>query len=399
MGKSLSWLFGILQGWYLDMGAGIDSAFTLTVVSMWILAAALIVAIYFIVTGPGDIIMRKAADRTSTRWDNHMLNRRMMCGAGIFLSSAAAYFILPQVAAFHSSEPENVVRFCKVAVIAGAVVFLNIFISSFYRAMLRERVELHGMTVVRNILQTIITSVAVLLILSVILSRDITYVLSGLGALAAVLMVVFKDSILGMTAGVRLVVNHMLRLNDWIIVPSYNADGRVTDITLTAVIVRNWDNSVSNIPPHALLSEGFRNMQSMVSRGSRQIRQVFYIDASSVRVLSEEEMHEVKAHFPEIGAAVSKVNLTLWRGMLRNILEKSPDVAHSELSIVRELQPSDKGVPVEVIFFIEETEWRIFEETKADMLDYIVSTLHVFRLRIFQSPSGGDIAAMPFSRR
>lgn len=371
----------------LNNSMSVAAAMTL----MWLMAIALAAGVYYLVSVPGNIIVQRTVKNTRTSWDNHILNRRVVQGVGLLLASIAVYRTLPEIAALNSTNPVIIIKICKSLVIVAIFVLLNLLINSFYKGLIREEVGIHGMTVVRNILQTVIAGIAALLLMSVILSRDITYILSGIGALTAVLMVVFKDSILGMAAGIRLVINKMLKLNDWIIVPAFNANGRVTDITLTAVKVRNWDNSISTIPPHALIADGFQNMESMIEQGSRQIRHIFFIDASSVRMIKPGNVADSGISLPSGTGDAELPNITLWRRYLRDFIDSFPATVHSGLKIVRELQGAERGIPIEVLFFISVTEWKNFEEVKADISDSLIASLPAFGLRLYQSPSGNDL--------
>ena len=238
---------------------------------------------------------------------------------------------LSQTDAFYPDAHQAVVIGCRVLTIA-AVTYLLVLESNGFCDLLRLRNAQHsGVLVLRNLLQSIIGVGAGLLIISVILDRDLAYVISALGAMAAVLMLVFKDSILGMIAGIRLSLNNMLKVNDWIIVPKYNADGQVEDLSLTTVKVRNWDKSISNIPPHALVAEGFINKQRMLDLGVRQIRRTFYVDVNSVHTIPPQEIDNLGAaeFADDLDLSAPVVNLSLFRRWLRRKMLSHPLAAPS----------------------------------------------------------------------
>ncbi len=247
--------------------------------------------------------------------------------------------------------------------------------------------------VLRNLVTTIVAGIATLLIVSIVLNRDLAYVVSGLGAMAAILMLVFKDSILGMTAGVRLSVNKLLRINDWVSVPKYNAEGRVEDLTLTSVKIRNWDQSLTSIPPHALISDGFTNHESMLERGIRQIRRTFNVDVNSVRMLGISEIQKFKGEEWLFGIDLDtpQVNLTMFRKWLRNQMMSHPRYSSMPRVFVKEHPHTSTGIPIEIHFFVRCVDWSEFEELQADFLDRIIASIPMFHLRLFQSPAGKDL--------
>ncbi|MBO4965761.1 MAG: mechanosensitive ion channel [Muribaculaceae bacterium] len=257
-----------------------------------------------------------------------------------------------------------------------------------------------GSLVIRNLLNTIIGCVATLLIVSIILNRNLSYIISGLGAMAAVLMLVFKDSILGMMAGIRLTLNKMLKVNDWVSVPKYGAEGRVEDLTLTAVKIRNWDMSVSTVPPYALISDGFTNHESMLDKGIRQIRRTFTFDVNTVRRLSMEEMKSLSDlnWLQDIDLDTPQVNLKLFRRWLKQYIDQHPRTCPAPRLFVKEHPQTAEGLPLELHCFVKCVEWAEFEELQADILDEIIATVGRFSLRLYQLPSGADIRPLSDSR-
>lgn len=357
------------------------------------LAAALL--LYWILSVPLASIINHKIEKSNTLVDDYLFPKKTihtLCVAFVTLI-ATSYF--PSLFDFYPN----------IAVIAKKVlIILNILTVSYSIILIAKgfcdylnysESGKGGSLVLRNLVSTIVSSVAALLIISIILNRDLAYVISGLGAMAAVLMLVFKDSILGMTAGIRLSVNKLLKVNDWVSVPKYNAEGRVEDLTLTSIKIRNWDQSLTSIPPHALISDGFTNHEAMLEQGIRQIRRTFNVDVNSVRILSIDELKPFRGAEWGFGIDmdVPQVNLTLFRKWLRNEMINHPRHSSAPRLFVKEHPHTPNGVPIEIHFFVRCVDWAEFEELQADFLDRVIASFHLFHLHLFQSPAGLDFKA------
>ena len=190
----------------------------------------------------------------------------------------------------------------------------------------------------------------------------------------------------------------MLRKGDWIAAPKYNANGTVIDVTLTTVKVRNWDNSVSTIPPYALVSDSFQNWEAMKASGARRICRSIYIDVNTVKFCTPQQIERLQS----LGMLVNTdkqhpeqtVNLKLLREYLEHYLMNHPDVDSSSTLMVRQLQPTPNGLPVELYFFSKTTEWVAYEHIQADIFDHVYASVQEFGLAIFQTPAGRDISAL-----
>lgn len=384
-------LFDILTSW-LEAAALPESAVrataTFTAALIWVAGC---VMLYLFLKLIANHINKKVED-TETKIDDIFLSRKVVNAICLLVISIIITKTVPGLTLLYPTAYKAVTTCCSVLTI-GAVTYLLVLESSAFCNFLRMRNVQHaGVLVLRNVLQSIIGVVAGLLIISTILNRDLAYVISALGAMAAVLMLVFKDSILGAIAGIRLSVNGMLKENDWIIVPRYNADGRVEDLSLTTVKVRNWDKSISTIPPHALVSEGFINKERMLDMGVRQIRRTFFVDIESVRKLDAEETARLadKEWCGNIDLSQSAVNLSLFRRWLRHAMRNHPRIAESTPEtamqvFVRELPATPTGLPLEVFFFVRCLDWEEFEELQADFIDEITAAFPRFGLRLYQS--------------
>ncbi|CAI1647750.1 TPA: mechanosensitive ion channel domain-containing protein [Serratia marcescens] len=257
-----------------------------------------------------------------------------------------------------------------------------------------------------------------IMIVSLLMGKSPLLLLSGLGAMTAVLMLVFKDPILGLVAGIQLSANDMLKIGDWLEMPKYGADGAVTDIGLTTVKVRNWDNTVTTIPTYALISDSFKNWRSMSESGGRRIKRSLNIDTGSVHFLSEEEQRrlqrnpllhsylnnktqELSQHNQEIAVDLASplngrrlTNLGTLRAYLEAYLRAHPRVHQNMTLMVRQLAPTPEGLPLEIYAFTNTTVWAEYESIQADIFDHILAVIDEFGLRVHQTPTGNDLRGM-----
>lgn len=256
-----------------------------------------------------------------------------------------------------------------------------------------------------------------ILMISLLIGQSPAILISGLGAMAAVLMLVFKDPILGLVAGIQLSANDMLKLGDWLEMPKYGADGAVIDIGLTTVKVRNWDNTITTIPTWSLVSDSFKNWSGMSASGGRRIKRSISIDATSIHFLDEDERQRLhKAHLlkpylttrhqeisewnQQLDAPESVLNhrrmtnIGTFRAYLNEYLRHHPSIRKDMTLMVRQLAPDDHGLPIEIYAFTNTVVWLEYESIQADIFDHIFAVVEEFGLRIHQSPTGNDIRAL-----
>jgi len=265
-----------------------------------------------------------------------------------------------------------------------------------------------------QILKVFIYFLGGIVILSVIIGKSPLVFLGGLGAMSAVLMLVFKDTILGFVAGIQASANNLVKVGDWIEMASRNADGPVIDITVNTVKVRNWDKTISSFPAYALISESFINWRGMEESGGRRIKRSVYIDLKSVKFCTpemlerfkkiqilhdyiekkEKELDEYnKKHGIDESVLVNgrrQTNLGVFRQYVTQYLRRHPKIHNDMTFLVRHLQPTERGVPIEIFVFSKEQAWPVYESLQADIFDHIISVVPEFGLRVFQNPTGDD---------
>jgi miniconductance mechanosensitive channel len=204
-------------------------------------------------------------------------------------------------------------------------------------------------------------------------------------------MLVFKDSIMGLVAGVQLSANDMLRPGDWITMEKYGADGMVQDVSLTTVKVQNWDKTITTIPPYALVSESFQNWRGMFDSGGRRIKRSIFIDMNSVAFCTAEQTKELADKGLIAATHENMVNLTVFREWVEMWLKNHQKVNKGMITMVRQLQPTAQGLPLELYFFFDGTAWVDYEHLQAEVFEYLLATLPQFGLKAFQSPTGNDL--------
>ena len=254
-------------------------------------------------------------------------------------------------------------------------------------------------------------------IISILAGLSPVVFLSGLGALAAVLMLVFRDTILSLVASVQIASNDMIRIGDWVSVPQANTDGDVIDIALHTVKIQNWDKTISTIPTHKFISESFKNWRGMSESGGRRIKRSLRLDMNTVRFLDEDRIEELSRrellhdHMQDVRERIGRynaakaegnpgvipeirrlTNLGTFRVYVQKYLEAHPKT-HKEMTVLaRQLEPGPRGVPIEVYCFSADTAWANYEGFQADIFDHLIAVLPEFGLRPFQSPAGSDFA-------
>ncbi len=267
-----------------------------------------------------------------------------------------------------------------------------------------------------QVVQIAVMFTGVMVIISVIFDADLKGLFLGLGTFAAVLMLVFKDTILGFVASIQVSMNNMVNPGDWISMPGRKADGVVLEINLNTVKVQNWDKTISTIPTYALVSESFQNWRGMEESGGRRIKRSINIDMTSVKFCSEKMILEfskiqvlnnyIEAKEKELNEFNEKhnvdpsvlangrrmTNLGSFRKYMEGYLHAHPLIHDNMTFLVRQLQPNDKGIPIEIYVFSRDQKWANYEAIQADIFDHILAVLPEFELKVFQNPTGSDFS-------
>ncbi len=338
-------------------------------------------------------IVRRFTNSTTSKWDDILLNNDTLKNLCRLVPGIIASFILPFVLEAESTILIFCMKLCKAYVaIIGVGLLCTIFTSLYQITHESEKTKDHTLQGVFQMLKIIVISIGAIVVVSIFFDKDPSNLLAGLGASAAILMLVFKDSILGLVAGIQLSANDMLRPGDWIAMPKYGADGFVIDVTLTTVKVQNWDNTITTIPPYALVSDSFQNWRGMFSSGGRRVKRSINIDTNSI-TFCEGELRKnlIKKGLIKADEEQKQVNLTLFREWLEEWLRNHPAIHKEMIVMVRQLQPTAHGLPLELYFFSSDTAWVAYEHLQAEIFEYIYAILPEYGLKAFQSPAGTDL--------
>lgn len=255
--------------------------------------------------------------------------------------------------------------------------------------------------------QVVCWLVAIILMVSIIVNKEPIYLLGGLTALSAILLLIFKDSILGLVSGFQLSLNDLVRVGDWIVIPGQGADGEVVDILLSTVRVKNWDNTIVNVPAYDLVSHSFTNWRAMSESGARRIKRAINIDIHSIRFLTPEEIEKLKSisllkdylarkekeladynkkveHRENIYNTRRLTNIGTFRAYCQEYLKHNPKIAQKFTCMVRQLEPTPEGLPLEIYAFSADTNWVAYEGIQADIFDHLLSIISVFDLKVYE---------------
>lgn len=381
-------------------------------------------AIVLMVAFAADVVCRhillkaiaRLVKKTKATWDDIVFDHQVMIHLSRMVIPVIIYIFIPVAFADTTSTTlEFLLRVCLIIILISFLSFINSLLKAVYtvyseKEQLRDR-PLKGML---QTLQVMVWFVGAIIIVSILINRSPVSLLAGLGASAAILMLVFKDSIMGFVSGVQLSANDMLKVGDWIAMPKYGADGTVIEVTLATVKVRNWDNTIITIPPYLLVSDSFQNWRGMRESGGRRVKRSINIDMTSVRFCTpqmldkyrkiqlltdyvEKTEHIIKGYNKEHDIDNSilvngrrQTNLGVFRAYLMAYLQSLPDVNQELTCMVRQLQPTDHGIPMELYFFCSIKDWVPYEGVQADVFDHVLAIIPEFDLQVFQSPSGRD---------
>lgn len=381
--------------WLQQMGVQPENMGVVAHVTM--VTAILLVAwlVYFFCRKVVVASIRKVVSKTQTKWDDHLLNDKFLNNLCHLLPPIVIYALIPFALPGEPVALSFALKLCVIYITVVSARLVCSFLTSLYTITNEhEKLKERSMKGFYQMLKLVVICIAVIVIISTIIDKNPLNILAGLGASAAILTLVFKDTIMGLVAGVQLTANDMLRPGDWITMPKFGADGSVLEVTLTTVKIQNWDKTITTVPPYALVNDSFQNWRGMWESGGRRVKRSLNIDMHTVRFCTPQEMEaysqeEWMQGFETTGK--QEVNLYLFRHYVEYYLRHHPKV-HQELMImVRQLQPTAEGLPIELYFFSDGTTWVPYERLQAEVFDHLLAVLPTFGLKVFQSPTGLDL--------
>jgi len=364
-------------------------------------------------------LVRAIIRKTKNDWDDVFVDKQVFKNISHFAPAFVIYFLAPL---WLEATPEVVDVIRRIAnaymIVVGCWVFdavLNSVLIIYQRFDVSRKRPIKGYLQAVKILVYFLT---VLFVISTLVNKSPWGFLSIFGGLTAVILLIFKDMILGLVAGIQLTSNNMVARGDWIEMPKYGADGDVIDMTLTTVMVKNWDKTITTIPAYALISDSFKNWRGMQESGGRRIKRSFSIDMNSIKFVDEELLRRfekfefLKDYLKEKTKVIEEfnkvknidtdelingrrlTNIGTFRAYIINYLRNHPKIHRDMTFLVRHLAPTEYGLPIEIYVFSNDQVWAHYEAIQADIFDHVLAVTREFDLRIFQNPTGADFQAL-----
>lgn len=359
--------------------------------------------------------------RSNTTWDDVMHEQRVFER----LSGVGPALVVHEALPFVVGLPEAVSAFVQRVALALMVVIVARSISALLTGVnaIYVRYEVARGRPIKGyvqVAQLVTYLLATIFMLAALMDESPWYFVTGLGAMTAVLLLIFRDTLLSLVAGIQLTNNDLIRVGDWIEMPGFQADGDVVDIALNVVKVQNWDRTITVIPTHKFLEHSFRNWRGMFEAGGRRIKRSLFVDMSTIRFLTEDEIARFR-RFKVLGSYIDDkmseltafnaanvpvdgedlmvnkrwlTNVGTLRAYISAYLRAHPQIHQDMTFLVRQLQPTEQGLPIEIYVFTNDTRWAVYEGIQADLFDHILAVVPEFGLRVFQEPAGSDIRAL-----
>lgn len=332
-------------------------------------------------------LIHKLTSHTNNQWDEVLLNDNVLVTACRIIPAIVIWQLLPLVFYQYPAVREVLTRFTAIYIVVMSVRLFITFLTSV------TQLELSRSSSVRQYINTfcgvikiLVIFLAVIIVVAILFDKNPMSLIAGLGATSAILMLVFKDTIEGLVAGIRLTSNDMVKKGDWITVPSTPADGIVEEISLTTVKVRNFDNTTVTVPPLTLVNGSFQNWRSMQRGAGRRVKRLLFVDFRSVKILTDEQKNAlaVNGYFTTDELKGEVINVALFRTYIEKYLSSRKEVNEKMTLIVRQMEATQCGLPLEVLFFIKNDKQINYEHTLADIIEHIYAYTNTFGLTIYQ---------------
>jgi len=415
-GKLYSEIFDLLISW------GVNNSTTkiLTVIAILIAIAIVSILADFITKKIILVVISKVVKKTKSTWDDILLEKKIFQRLSKIAPILIIYYTIGMAFPFN----ETVVTVIQKA---SMVYMLIVFITAF-NAFFNAINEIYNVTIgekkgtsIKSYIQVvkiIVFVIAAISALSILLNKEVGYFVTGLGAMTAVLLLVFKDSILGLVGGIQLTSNDMVRIGDWISMPGRNADGTVLEVSLNTVKVQNFDNTIATIPTYAMVSESFSNWRGMEDSEGRRIKRSIILDMKSVHFCSNELIEKlshykilsdyIESKTKELNEYNSKLNgdnsvefngrkltnIGVFRKYIELYLRDNEAINKNMTLLIRQLSPTPEGIPMEIYTFSKIKAWVDFEAVQSDIFDHLLAVIPEFELSVFQNPTGDDFHKM-----
>ena len=381
-----SWMNGILIGW------GVDPKIANTFDEMIIAALLVILAIGLDYLCQAIFVgsMKQLAQHTHYQWDSLLLKRKVVHHLVHTIPGILVYALLPL--AFIRGKGLLLLsqKICAVYIVFALLLAINgfilVFLDMYNMRQVNKNRPIKGFM---QVLQVLLFFIGGIVIIAILIGKSPASLFAGLGASAAILMLVFKDTILGFVAGIQLSANDMLRPGDWITVPGSNANGIVQEITLNTVKIQNFDNTISTIPPYTLVSASFQNWRGMVESGGRRVMKSIFLDLNTIKFCTPDMLNTFRKEIPLLAdykpdEGVTPTNSQMFRVYVEKYLTSLP-VVNTDLDlIISQLQSTEYGVPIQIYFFSRNKIWKEYERIQSDIFDHFFAMVPKFELKVYQ---------------
>ena len=356
-------------------------------------------------------VIFKIVEKTPTHWDDYLFERKFFSKLAYAIPFLYLYFVSPILPGLQTAASRFSLSLIIWFSVLAASAFLNT-INDIYLTMPRsEHKPIKGYLQIVSIFFFIM---GVISIISVLIGKSPVLLISGLGAMTAVLLLIFKDTILSLIASFQISFNDLIKIGDWLEVPQYNADGDVIDIALHTIKIQNWDKTISVIPTHKLVENSFKNWRGMQLTGGRRIKRSISIDMNSIKFCDDkmlekfEKIYYLKDYITQRKKEIDEynkkhnfdtsipingrrmTNIGTFRQYVAEYLKNNPQVNNKLTFLIRQLPPKENGLPIEIYVFANTTEWGLYEDIQSDIFDHILAVIPQFELSIFQNPTGMD---------
>jgi miniconductance mechanosensitive channel len=409
----------IVKEWLL--GKGISDASASLLKEVIEIAVILIIATiaYFIAKWILINIFHRFTKKTTTKWDDILYRKKFFSRLSYLIPAYIVLELVPLALSEYAKLTLVLLRAVEIYMLFVTILITNSVLNA--SEIIYQDYEMSKIRPIKGYIQIgkiIIYVVCGILIISVFIGKSPLALLAGMGVLSAVIMLIFKDAILGFVGGIQLAANDMLRKGDWITMTKYGADGTVQDISLTTVKIQNFDKTIITVPPYAFVSDSFQNWRGMEDSGVRRIKRSVNIDIQSIKFCTpemlerfrqfqhvaayvdetEKEIQEFNRQF-EINNSVllngrRQTNIGVFRAYLIGYLRNNELIDPDMSLMVRQLQPTDSGLPIEIYAFSRLREWVPYENIQSDIFDHILAAVTLFDLQVFQNPTGSDLRAL-----
>ncbi|MDA7501933.1 mechanosensitive ion channel family protein [Chitinophagales bacterium] len=408
-------MLDVIRNWMEVQGLGLTAADSLARALIFVSIIVLGFIVYlltkhFILRGLSALV-----SRTATQWDDVILQKKVFNSLARLIPAIVIYKFIsipfagyPGLIALASGL---VLIYIIVVGIMAVDAFLNAALAIYTSYEVSNRIPIKGLI---QVFKLVIYFAGAIFIFSILLNKTPLYLFTSLGALTAVLMFIFKDAILGFVAGIQLSANRMVANGDWISMPKYGADGDIIEIALTTIKVQNWDKTITTIPTYALITDSFKNWRGMSESGGRRIKRAISLDMNTIQFCTEEmldrfsKIQYISGYIEEKKIELQEknkqekidnsslvngrrmTNIGTFRAYIEAYLSNNPNINKEMTFLVRQLAPTEHGLPIEIYVFSKQQDWAIYESIQANIFDHILAVVSEFDLQVFQDPSGRD---------